>query len=210
MNHRIDSRNLLVFNSKGSDTTMALFSLLTLYSTVTTLITSLLLTTIGYFLFNEWARYRSRVKGLSGPAGLPIIGNLHQVSPHPAITLPHYHSNINQISNKPASEQYRLWSQTYGPVFQIQLGNTPVVIVNSTQAAKSIFLSQGSAINSRPVLAFFHQKASSAALSIGMSPWDESCKKKRKVAATSLNRSRTVGYHPVRDPFEGNVDIELM
>jgi 3-hydroxyphenylacetate 6-hydroxylase len=73
-----------------------------------------------------------------------------------------------------------------------------VVIVNSTQAAKSIFLSQGSAINSRPVLAFFHQKASSAALSIGMSPWDESCKRKRKVTATSLNRSRTVGYHPVR------------
>jgi 3-hydroxyphenylacetate 6-hydroxylase len=49
----------------------------------------------------------------------------------------------------------------------------PVVIVNSTQAAKSIFLFQGSAINSRPVLAFFHQQASSAALSIGMSPWDE-------------------------------------
>jgi 3-hydroxyphenylacetate 6-hydroxylase len=58
---------------------MALFSLLTLYSTVNTLITSLLLTVVGYFVFNEWTRYRSRVKGLSGPAGLPIIGNLHQV-----------------------------------------------------------------------------------------------------------------------------------
>ncbi|KAE9365832.1 putative daf-9 isoform A [Stipitochalara longipes BDJ] len=122
---------------------MALLNLLTLYSTVTALITSLLLTIIGYFLFNEWTRYHSRVKGLSGPTGLPVIGNLHQ------------------ISGKPASEQYR------------------------------------SEINSRPVLAFFHQKASSAALSIGMSPWDESCKKKTKIAATSLNRSRTVGYHPL-------------
>jgi len=103
-----------------------------------------------------------------------------------------------QIRNKPASEQYRVWAQKYGPVFQIYFGNTPVVVINSTVAAKEVFLSQVSATNSRPDLAFFHQQAaSSAALSIGMSPWDDSCKRKRKVAATSLNRSRTVGYHPV-------------
>jgi 3-hydroxyphenylacetate 6-hydroxylase len=151
-------------------------------------------------LSSEWPLRSSRVTNNRKPP--PSIFS-------PAITLPHSQPNINQISNRPASEQYRLWFQTYGPVFQIQLGNTPVVIVNPTQAAKSIFLSQGSAINSRPVLAFFHQKASSAALSIGMSPWDESCKKKRKVAATSLNRSRTVGYHPVRVLSEGNLRMEL-
>ncbi|KAG0652783.1 3-hydroxyphenylacetate 6-hydroxylase [Hyphodiscus hymeniophilus] len=94
---------------------------------------SVLLTAF-YFLSNEVARYRARIKGLQGPSGLPIVGNLHQ-----------------------ATEQYRIWSQKYGPVFQIQLGNVPIVVVNSASAAKNLFLTQTSALNSRPVFHVFHK-----------------------------------------------------
>lgn len=38
----------------------------------------LLLLTI-YFLYNEFIRYRSRIRNLPGPQGWPIVGNLFQV-----------------------------------------------------------------------------------------------------------------------------------
>lgn len=38
----------------------------------------LLLLTI-YFLYNEFIRYRTRIKNLPGPQGWPIVGNLFQV-----------------------------------------------------------------------------------------------------------------------------------
>jgi hypothetical protein len=71
------------FKPRVTDSKMASISLLNLNSIAATLIASLLLTIMGYFLPNEWTRYRSRIKGLSGPTGLPVIGNLHQVLPPP-------------------------------------------------------------------------------------------------------------------------------
>jgi 3-hydroxyphenylacetate 6-hydroxylase len=32
-----------------------------------------------YFLINEFIRYNRRIPGIPGPAGLPVVGNLHQV-----------------------------------------------------------------------------------------------------------------------------------
>jgi hypothetical protein len=32
-----------------------------------------------YFVFNEFVRYSRRIRGIPGPTGLPIVGNLHQV-----------------------------------------------------------------------------------------------------------------------------------
>ncbi|KUJ11266.1 cytochrome P450 [Mollisia scopiformis] len=138
------------------------------------LVSSILLTIV-YFLFNEIARYTARVKGLKGPRGLPVVGNLHQAT----------------------AEQHRLWAKEYGPVFQIQLGNVPVVVVNSAAAAKNLFLTQTSALNSRPVFHVFHKIVSKNVLSIGTSPWDDSCKRRRKAAATALNRSKTESYLPI-------------
>ena len=34
---------------------------------------------IVYFILNEFVRYFRRIKGIPGPTGLPIVGNLHQV-----------------------------------------------------------------------------------------------------------------------------------
>ena len=56
-----------------------------------------------------------------------------------------------------APETYRLWSKKFGPVFQIMLGNEPVVVVNSAKAAHETFLAQGNAMSSRPMFYTFHK-----------------------------------------------------
>ena len=91
-----------------------------------------------YVIANEFLRYRSRVSGLRGPPGLPLIGNLWQI-------------------RKNAAEKYRVWAKAYGPVFQIQLGNVPVVVVNTAAAAKVLFGQNSQAMSSRPEFYTFHK-----------------------------------------------------
>ncbi|RDL40198.1 Uncharacterized protein BP5553_00177 [Venustampulla echinocandica] len=101
------------------------------------------------------------------------------------------------LRGKSQAEIYRQWSQRYGPVFQVSLGNTTVVVINSAAAAKNLLIGQSAAFNSRPEFYVLHKVVSSQVSSIGTSPWDESCKKRRKSSATALNRVRTEGYAPI-------------
>lgn len=49
--------------------------------------------------------------------------------------------------------------------------------------------------------------SSSQGFTIGTSPWDESCKRRRKAAATALNRPAVQSYMPIID-LESNVSIK--
>lgn len=91
-----------------------------------------------YVIINEFVRSSARVKGMKGPTGLPLIGNLAQIRTN-------------------AAEQYRIWSRKFGPVYQIQLGNIPVVVVNSAAAAKDLFGHNAQALSSRPEFYTFHK-----------------------------------------------------
>lgn len=54
----------------------------------------------------------------------------------------------------------------------------------------------------------FHKVVSSSqGFTIGTSPWDESCKQRRKAAATALNRPAVQSYMPLID-LESNVSIK--
>lgn len=99
---------------------------------------AVVLTPILYVILNEFIRASVRVKGIGGPCGLPLIGNLYQI-------------------RKNAAEQYRIWSKEYGPVFQIQLGNVPVLVINSAAAAKVLFGQNAQALSSRPEFYTFHK-----------------------------------------------------
>ncbi len=110
--------------------------------------------TIVYFLANEVVRARARVSGISGPRGLPVFGNLHQL----------------KIAWDPA-EKLREWGKEYGSVYQIMIGNEPVVVFNSMDAAKDVFIGQGGALVDRPQFYTFHKVLSTTTASFGTLPW---------------------------------------
>jgi 3-hydroxyphenylacetate 6-hydroxylase len=91
-----------------------------------------------YLVINEYIRRAARIPDFSGPRGLPLIGNLWQIRAN-------------------AAEQYRAWSKQYGGVYQIQLGNVPVIVVNTAAAAKAIFGQNAQALSSRPEFYTFHK-----------------------------------------------------
>lgn len=134
-----------------------------------------------YVIGSEITRYSTRVRRLPGPRGLPIVGSLPW------------------LWGKAHAEQFRLWAKVYGDVFQVQLGERTAVIVNSAAAARSLFLGQREAMNSRPLFYVLHGKVQggSPVTSIGTSPWNDSCKKRRKVGATAMNKVAVESYQPV-------------
>lgn len=93
---------------------------------------------LAYVLINEYIRRSARVKGFSGPTNWPLVGNIPDIKYN-------------------AAEKYRQWAKTYGDVYQIQLGNVPVIVVNSAEAARKIFGQNSQALSSRPVFWTFHK-----------------------------------------------------
>ncbi|ETS87879.1 hypothetical protein PFICI_01707 [Pestalotiopsis fici W106-1] len=129
-----------------------------------------------YVVFNEAIRANARISGLKGPRGLPLIGNIWDIRTN-------------------AAERYRQWSKSYGGVFQIQLGNIPVVVVNTAATAKVIFGQNSQALASRPEFYTFHKLVSdTSGTTIGTSPYSESLKRRRKGAASALNRPSVATY----------------
>ncbi|ORY18378.1 cytochrome P450 [Clohesyomyces aquaticus] len=129
-----------------------------------------------YLVVNEYVRRAARVKGFSGPRNWPLVGNIPDIK-------------FN------AAEKYRQWSKIYGDVYQIQLGNVPVIVVNSAEAARKIFGQHSQALSSRPVFWTFHKVLSNTAgTTIGTSPFNDSLKRRRKGAASALNKPSIATY----------------
>ncbi|KAG6016087.1 hypothetical protein E4U54_002330 [Claviceps lovelessii] len=122
-----------------------------------------------------------KIKGLPEIPGVPIFGNLIQLgTDHPRVA--------------------QRWAKKYGPVFQARLGNRRVIFVNSFDTVRHFWITHQSSLISRPKFHTFHSVIStSQGFTIGTSPWDESCKRRRKAAATALNRPATQSYMPILD-----------
>ena len=121
-----------------------------------------------------------KIIGLPEASGWPIFGSLFQLGANHAKTL-------SQMAEK------------LGPVFQVRMGNKRVIVANSYDSIKELWVKNQAALISRPALHTFHTVISSQGLSIGTSPWDESCKQRRKAAATALNKPAVQSYMPIID-----------
>lgn len=102
------------------------------------LIYTLLAIPVVYVLVNEVVRKNARLPTLSGPGSWPVVGNIWDI-------------RVN------AAEKYREWAKQYGDVYQIMLGNIPVVVVNSATAARAIFGQNAQSLSSRPEFYTFHK-----------------------------------------------------
>lgn len=160
---------------------------------------------VTYIFANEYTRYTRRIKGFTGPRNWPLVGNIPDIKYN-------------------AAEKYREWSKRFGAVYQIQLGNEPVIVVNSADAARKIFGGNSQALSSRPVFWTFHKVLSNTAgTTIGTSPFNDSLKRRRKGAASALNKPSIATYIDhldletkdfVKDGFEsgkaGTVGVDPM
>ncbi|GAM88147.1 hypothetical protein ANO11243_061780 [Dothideomycetidae sp. 11243] len=124
------------------------------------------------------------ISHLPSVPGLPLFGNLIQLG-----------------TEQPRRLQEL--SKTLGPVFQIRLGNKSpkrFVVANDFKTIKKLWIENQSNLISRPKLHTFHNVLSSSqAYTVGTSPWDDSCKLRRKHAATALNRPSVKSYMPFVD-----------
>ncbi|KAK8017420.1 hypothetical protein PG993_013746 [Apiospora rasikravindrae] len=123
------------------------------------------------------------IKGLPEiPGAVPVFGHLLKLGEDHATTC-------------------EKWWRQYGhSAFQVKLGNTRAVVVNSFDDCKKMLLGNQNAVVDRPKLYTFHGVISSTqGFTIGSSPWDESCRKKRKAAGTALGRPALRNYYPMFD-----------
>ncbi|EME88421.1 uncharacterized protein MYCFIDRAFT_185117 [Pseudocercospora fijiensis CIRAD86] len=75
-----------------------------------------------------------------------------------------------------------------------------VIVINSFEDCKRMLIGNQSAVIDRPKLYTFHRLISSTqGFTIGSSPWDESCKNKRKAAGQTLGRPAMKGYQAMFD-----------
>ena len=122
-----------------------------------------------------------RIDGLPEASGWPVFGSLFELG-----------DNHSKALSKMASK--------LGPVFQVRMGNRRIVVANSYDSIKQLWVKNQAALISRPALHTFHTVVSSSqGLSIGTSPWDDSCKQRRKTAATALNKPAVQSYMPIID-----------
>lgn len=88
------------------------------------------------------------------------------------------------------------------PVFQCLMGTQRVVFVNTYDAANEWFIKNQTALIDRPLFYTFHQLVStSQGLTIGTSPWNETCKKRR------LNVQRYMTTPAIKERA-GLIDLE--
>ncbi|OXB52411.1 hypothetical protein ASZ78_003592, partial [Callipepla squamata] len=73
----------------------------------------------------QWRKRTGKGKMPEGPAPFPIVGNILQVKP------------------KNLAKSLEKLSEKYGPVFSVQLGPTPVVVLSGYEVVKEALIDRG-------------------------------------------------------------------
>ncbi len=114
------------------DVTAILYSYM---ETITVIIASFVFVLLFEFIRRRRHRYVGNLP--PGPRGWPILGNLPSLDPKAP------YKTLDKIAKK------------YGPIYSLQFGAIPVVILNNYAAVKEAFIKQGDVFEDRPRLLLF-------------------------------------------------------
>lgn len=146
----------------------------------------LLLSVLAAVHVGQWLlRQRRRQPGSAppGPFAWPLIGNAAAMGPAP-------HLSFARLARR------------YGDVFQIRLGNCPVVVLNGERAIRQALVQQGAAFADRPRFASFRVVSGGRSLAFGQ--YSQSWKTQRR-AAQSTMRAFCTRQPRSRRVLEGHV-----
>ncbi|KAL6973074.1 hypothetical protein U1Q18_027248 [Sarracenia purpurea var. burkii] len=114
------------------------------------------------------------------PPKIPIIGNLHQLSNMPHLSL-------------------HLLSEKLGPIIHLQLGEVPAVVVSSARAAKEVMKTHDLALASRPKI-FSAKHLLYDSTDVAFSPYGPYWRNIRKICVLHLlSATRVQSYRFVRE-----------
>ncbi|KAG9454466.1 hypothetical protein H6P81_007370 [Aristolochia fimbriata] len=154
------------------------------------------------FIFVTKKKKKMMVRLPPGPRGLPILGNMHQLSEWP-------HRSLHSLA------------QIHGPLMYLKLGSVPVLAVSSADAARDIIKDHDMDFTGRPA-GTASKKLSYGCLDVVFSPYGEYWRHVRKICAQELlSAHRVHSFRSLRerevhkmlrrvaDDAEGRVVINL-
>ncbi|KAJ3488819.1 hypothetical protein NLG97_g6127 [Lecanicillium saksenae] len=155
----------------------AIFSVLPEFKYVYFSLSILLLTTLLWFCHTAST---SRLK-LPGPRGVPLFGSLFDLRNGHATT-------------------FRSWTEKYGGVFRVVLGNKEVVVLNSRESVAKTLVKQGASFQTRPEWDLWHQTFVHSAdtggvATIGTAKWSSGVSKLRKLLGPQTNAQKLPKYN---------------
>jgi phenylacetate 2-hydroxylase len=140
----------------------------------------LLLAVVVYFILDwtlEVGCEQPRIRGLTQVPGWPVVGSLFfRMQGSQAIT-------------------FRHWAKMYGTVYQVRLGSKRVVVVNSFDIARELWVDNMRATASRPTSYTFHSiLCATQGPTIGTTPWSEEYRTRRRISGKALNQPSVNKY----------------
>ncbi|KAL0957868.1 hypothetical protein HGRIS_000052 [Hohenbuehelia grisea] len=122
-----------------------------------------------------------------GPIGLPLIGSFPFLTKYPELSLD-------------------TWSQKFGPLYSVQLGNQLFMIISDPQIAKDLMVTNGSIFSSRKEM-FLKSKTIFAGRGITATPYNDTWRQHRRIAAGWLMSKAVESYTHVLD-YEATVLVQ--
>ncbi|XP_040479055.1 cytochrome P450 1B1 [Ursus maritimus] len=167
--------------SLGPDAPLQPSALSSQQTTLLLLLSVLAAVHVGQWLLRQQRRQRGSAP--PGPFAWPLIGNAAAMGPAP-------HLSFARLARR------------YGDVFQIRLGNCPVVVLNGERAIRQALVQQGAAFADRPRFASFRWVSGGRSLAFGQ--YSQQWKVQRR-AAQSTMRAFSTRQPRSRRVLEGHV-----
>lgn len=126
-----------------------------------------------------------------GPRGLPVVGNIHQ------------------ISRRYSWKQFQEWHKIYGPVIYLRLGQLTFILLGNHEVTKDLLDRRSGIYSSRPHMAVAGECLGKS-FGASMLPYGPRWRQFRKIQMSLLNSRRCHLYSPLQELESRNLLYNLL